>query len=428
MAIAPSCRCFVVQLCELRAQFSFVVCARRLAASSRLASRMSLSGERLQAIRSWLSAQLGPYDRRDLVYAHVDALLSTYQLSIRTANYVFEDGRSQVLLNLSGTLPIAYKSARYNIPLSMWIRYNHPTEPPIVYVTPTANMLVRPSRAVDVSGRLRDQRVEQPATYLEHWAAKPEACDLVRLAESLVELWSKEPPVYARPAEKPGTPVASTRPNAASPPPRPASIVVPQYAGPSATPSPTEGSYRRAPLPPGVQTNGYGPSRHASTSNADGRPPHPPHPPQYASPAPPRPPPARDLLDEDAEQPVASTSAGPAPARPLNPELLALRSALHAKLANSHAALHASHQGFAQRQAAFSADLAKGEPAILDEMARLEAVRDVCRHVGDRYGEIVTRAEAQMASVAERTDVPVDEIICASTVVGNQCVSCVAAS
>lgn len=336
----------------------------------------------LSSTQRWLQSVLGPYADAALVYAHVDALLARYpSLSPRTAMYTHDDGRTQLLLCVGGTLQISFKARPFNIPVAIWIRHGHPREPPIVFVTPTATMLVRPSRAVDVSGRVRDERPAygvEAATYLEHWASKPEGCDLVRLAESLIALWSAAPPVYARPAASPSpspvSPVAST-------------------------------SYRPAPVPP-----------------------------QPASPAPvqpqrpmipPRPPPrpAEDLLDAvDQVAASSSSSAGPAPLRPLNPELAALRQALHAKLVNAHTALHTSHQAFAQRQAAFAADLAKGEPALLDEMARLEAVRDVCRTVATRYGELVARAEANVADVAARTDVPVDEIVCASTVVGNQCV------
>ena len=339
---------------------------------------MAANGQQSRT-QAWLSSVLGPYENAGFVYSQANALLAAYpSLSPRTATYTHNDGRTQLLLCIGGTLPITFKARAFHIPVAVWIRHSHPREAPIVFVTPTATMLVRASRAVDVSGRVRDERPAygvEAATYLEHWASKPEGCDLVRLAESLIALWSTAPPVYARPAAAP------------SPSPSPVSPVA-------------STSYRRPPVPP--QPNGVPLAQ---------RPIVPPRPPPRAT---------EDLLDA-VDQPEAS-SAGPAPLRPLNPELAALRQALHAKLVNAHTALHASHQAFAQRQAAYAADLAKGEPALLDEMARLEAVRDVCRTVAQRYGDLVARAEANVADVAARTDVPVDEIVCANTVVGNQCV------
>jgi ESCRT-I complex subunit TSG101 len=137
---------------------------------------------------------------------------------------------------------------------------------------------------------------------------------------------------------------------------------------------------------------------------------------------------ARNLLDEQDDAPVSPTtvpSAGPAapgPARPVNPELLALRAAVQAKLDASLATLAAQHQADAESLAALGADLAKGGPALADEMARLEAVRDVCLGVAARYGEVVDRAERQVAELRARGDVEVDEIVGSTTVVYNQCV------
>jgi ESCRT-I complex subunit TSG101 len=64
----------------------------------------------------------------------------------------YDHGDTQLLLCLYGTTPITYRSSPYNIPVAMWIPADYPTHPPIFYVKPTSNMLVRPGMHVDVSG------------------------------------------------------------------------------------------------------------------------------------------------------------------------------------------------------------------------------------------------------------------------------------
>ena len=68
---------------------------------------------------------------------------------------------------MHGLLPIAFRGASYNIPIAIWITREHPRQPPIVYVVPTADMLVRPGRHVDVSGRCVGE-------YAEQWTRKHE--------------------------------------------------------------------------------------------------------------------------------------------------------------------------------------------------------------------------------------------------------------
>jgi ESCRT-I complex subunit TSG101 len=66
-------------------------------------------------------------------------------------------------------------------------------------------------------------------------------------------------------------------------------------------------------------------------------------------------------------------------------------------------------------------DLMKGEPAILDEMQRLNAVKSVCEAVRDRYESIVREGEMRLGEYEGRGEGPeVDEIVCSSTVVYNQ--------
>jgi ESCRT-I complex subunit TSG101 len=136
--------------------------------------------------------------------------------------------------------------------------------------------------------------------------------------------------------------------------------------------------------------------------------------------------PTPNLLDADDSTAFAPppgpqlSGAAPPPPRPPNPELLALHSALHAKLHASLTTLSQTLASDTQRLQAAQRDLLAGEPAIRDEMARLEAVRDVCRAVGTRTKGVVTEAESRLGEVRRKGEVEVDELVCSTTIVYDQ--------
>jgi ESCRT-I complex subunit TSG101 len=65
-------------------------------------------------------------------------------------------------------------------------------------------------------------------------------------------------------------------------------------------------------------------------------------------------------------------------------------------------------------------DLDRGEPAIRDEMARLEAVRDVCRTTGNGLQEAVSEGKGRIEELKIRSEPDVDGMVCATSIVGNQ--------
>lgn len=79
----------------------------------------------------------------------------------------YDDGRAQLLLCIHGVLPITFRNASYNIPIALWIPRDYPKLPPIAYVVPTNDMLVKPGRYVDVSGRCNPD-------YIKNWERKHE--------------------------------------------------------------------------------------------------------------------------------------------------------------------------------------------------------------------------------------------------------------
>lgn len=104
----------------------------------------------------------------------------------------------------------------------------------------------------------------------------------------------------------------------------------------------------------------------------------------------------------------------------MNPEILNLHSAVHQKLVSELASLGQALALDAERLRAQQADLLMGEPAIRDEMARLEAVGDVCRGVVNRIKSSVHQAEHNVAELRRKGDPEVDELVCSTTIVHNQ--------
>ena len=83
----------------------------------------------------------------------------------------FDDGRTQLLLCLHGLLPISFRGTAYNIPIAVWLTLDYPRRPPLVYVVPTNDMLVRAGPHVDPSGLCSIE-------YMRFWERKPEVCFL----------------------------------------------------------------------------------------------------------------------------------------------------------------------------------------------------------------------------------------------------------
>lgn len=152
--------------------------------------------------------------------------------------------------------------------------------------------------------------------------------------------------------------------------------------------------------------------------------------------------PPPNLLDEDSpDAPPAPYSAAspthPAPSasaassahlppRPPNPELLDLHAHVHARLVSERVSLAQAMALDAERLRAHQRDLLAGLPAVRDESARLQAVRDVCRAVADRLRGAVIDAERTVAELRRKGDPPVDELVCSTSIVHNQLVDLVA--
>jgi ESCRT-I complex subunit TSG101 len=187
----------------------------------------------------WLRTHSAPYPHSDRVYDHVAAALAAYPtLRPKADVYAHDDGRTHLLICLHGILPIVFRNAPYNIPIALWLVRDYPRQPPIPYVVPTTGILVKPGRFVDLSGRCS-------LDYIQHWQRKSEVplhllsshpftphhsshhqgCNLLALIQSMQDLFSRDPPLYAKP------PPPALHSSVQSPPTTPSvsSVISPTY-------------------------------------------------------------------------------------------------------------------------------------------------------------------------------------------------------
>ena len=66
-------------------------------------------------------------------------------------------------MHLFGTIPVVFRGAAYNIPIALYVPHTYPRTPPLAFVTPARDMLVRPGNHVDLAGRCYHP-------YLANWA------------------------------------------------------------------------------------------------------------------------------------------------------------------------------------------------------------------------------------------------------------------
>ncbi|KAG6358613.1 hypothetical protein INS49_012131 [Diaporthe citri] len=197
-------------------------------------------------VLNWLYSVLtSEYHDVNRTYNDVAQALSQYpSLSPRTDVHTFPNGSSALLLHISGTIPVNFRGTTYRFPISIWVPHAYPREPPLVYVTPTETMVVRPGQHVDPQGQ-----VYHP--YLVGWADFWDKSNLFDFLGVLRDVFAKEPPVVARGQAQQRPP--SAQPQAApTPPPVPPLPQELSARPPSSVQSPpiTNGGPRPPPPPP----------------------------------------------------------------------------------------------------------------------------------------------------------------------------------
>lgn len=141
---------------------------------------------------------------------HLSELLKTFpSLSVEPSEFHTNDGRMHHLVKAEGTIPIVYQSHKYNIPIRLWLPELYPNQPPLCYVTPTPNMVIKQGhRFVDPSGQ-----VHAPA--MLSWL--PSQSDLVATVAEMTILFGQDPPLYSKPPVPQQSPQFHNSPNHHSP-------------------------------------------------------------------------------------------------------------------------------------------------------------------------------------------------------------------
>ncbi|EAA30492.1 UEV-domain-containing protein [Neurospora crassa] len=244
-----------------------------------------------QHILNWLYSVLtSEYHDVNRTYNDVAQVLSHYpSLSPRTDVHTFPNGASALLVHLSGTLPVVFRGTTYRFPISVWIPHAYPREAPLVYVTPTEHIMVRPGQHVDPQGQ-----VYHP--YLAGWSTYWDKSTILDFLAILRDVFAKEPPVIARPPpqgqvrspppqqqQQPQPPQAPGVPTPPPVPPLPQELAA---RSPVPVPLPAQQDGARPPPPPpkpgapaaAAPIPQHQPSPAPSYAAAPPVPPHPPHP------------------------------------------------------------------------------------------------------------------------------------------------------
>ncbi|XP_055453622.1 tumor susceptibility gene 101 protein [Psammomys obesus] len=140
---------------------------------------------------SQLKKMMSKYKYRDLTVRQTVNVIAMYKdLKPVLDSYVFNDGSSRELVNLTGTIPVRYRGNTYNIPICLWLLDTYPYNPPICFVKPTSSMTIKTGKHVDANGKIY-------LPYLHDW--KHPRSELLELIQIMIVIFGEEPPVFSRP-------------------------------------------------------------------------------------------------------------------------------------------------------------------------------------------------------------------------------------
>jgi ESCRT-I complex subunit TSG101 len=130
-------------------------------------------------------------------------------LTPKVGKIMYQNGREVSLLTLSGTIPMYYKGGRYNIPMNFFIVEMYPYHPPMCFVAPSENMIIKPRhRHVNSQGLCY-------LPYLSQWNAQ--VSNLYELVNNLSAVFGQEPPVFQKTSSTPSSDYSTQTQNINSP-------------------------------------------------------------------------------------------------------------------------------------------------------------------------------------------------------------------
>ncbi|KAL4179648.1 hypothetical protein AMTRI_Chr13g121130 [Amborella trichopoda] len=205
-------------------------------------SANQLSVQFLNNVLSQRGPSALPYEEEAkwLIRQHLVGLVQHFpSLQVKTATFTHNDGRSVNLLQAEGTIPMVYHDVVYNIPAVVWLVESYPRLPPLVFVTPTRDMIIKRAHPnVNPSGLVS-------VPYLQHWVYP--SSNLVDLVKNLSHHFGLDPPLYT-----------TTSATAVKPPPqRPSTSEANLVSFSLAMTSSNSGSVRPV-LPPRTYSSPYG--------------------------------------------------------------------------------------------------------------------------------------------------------------------------
>jgi len=159
-----------------------------------MASNASFISQQISIVESFL-CKLLCYRDPQRIRNDVLEMLRNFPSLLPRMGSLGGSATSNQILYFAGTIPIFYSGAQYNIPISIWIVEDYPFSPPTCYVTPTADMIIKPKhKHVDSNGLCY-------LPYLSSW--NPNNCSLLGLASTLSKIFSQDPPVRSQPQSQP---------------------------------------------------------------------------------------------------------------------------------------------------------------------------------------------------------------------------------
>ena len=91
-----------------------------------------------EALAKLANTYMVPRERDRIGHDVSNLLFMVPSLVVGIQTLTTNDGSQQRIINLTGTLPIHFNNASYNVPVQVWIRKGYPKLSPLIYVTPTS--------------------------------------------------------------------------------------------------------------------------------------------------------------------------------------------------------------------------------------------------------------------------------------------------
>ncbi|XP_072290751.1 ubiquitin-conjugating enzyme E2 variant 3 [Eucyclogobius newberryi] len=149
---------------------------------------MDLSSEKIKRI-------LSKYKFHDVAIEELQKIHRIYpEIKPSPDTYTFSDSSQRDLLKLIGNVPVKYEGRSYNFPVQLWLLDSFPFTPPICFLRPTSNMIIREGKHVDAKGR-----IHLPG--LHNWDY-PKSSVVFLLNEMIVK-FEEDPPLSSKSNKEP---------------------------------------------------------------------------------------------------------------------------------------------------------------------------------------------------------------------------------